>query len=228
MNEHNKQTPQSDDADGTQPKSVKDKVIAAKEYAQEQTKKGVNDAKAAFDAAGGVDGLKDKAKGFAASIRLGFVPDANSVGPKRHMSRFANLWRSGMHGKIALSAAGVMSILILLSLVPSGQSSRGGEAQAQSQTGSATPANQFVDDFEASLPEQLRPLYRQQLAEINKMPEGFSRNVMIEQLRGRLREQLSPRPQLICRKCSQPYSPPPPGIISQAMHCSRGGMHEPR
>jgi hypothetical protein len=254
MKENDRPHHNKDESNATQKKSAREILIAAKDYAQEHTRKGLDDANAAFQAAGGVNGIKEKAKSFASSIRQGFVPDANRVGPERQLSRFANLWRSGMPGKISLSAAGVISAFLLLSMVTGGRNDSEHSSRETPKT-SPVPQNTLQprnpDSSTASAPQQrtspptrpattsatrqtadgeasLQQLYREQMRQVEAMEDGLGKEVMREHVQNMFGEFSAPPPQFTCRKCGERYSPPPTGIISQEMHCSHGGQHEPR
>lgn len=53
----------------------------------------------------GLDKLKEKAGGIASEIKANFKADEGAEGAQKAKSMFANLWKSGITGKIAIVVA---------------------------------------------------------------------------------------------------------------------------
>lgn len=53
----------------------------------------------------GLDKLKEKAGGIASEIKANFKADEGAEGAQKAKSIFANLWKSGLTGKVAIVVA---------------------------------------------------------------------------------------------------------------------------
>lgn len=56
----------------------------------------------------GLDNLKDKAQGIASEIKANFKADEGTEGTQKAKSMFANLWKSGITGKVAIVIAAIV------------------------------------------------------------------------------------------------------------------------
>ena len=56
----------------------------------------------------GLDQLKEKAGGIASEIKDNFKADEGAEGAQKAKSMFANLWKSGITGKVAIVVAAIV------------------------------------------------------------------------------------------------------------------------
>ena len=56
----------------------------------------------------GLDKLKEKAGGIASEIKDNFKADEGTEGAQKAKSMFANLWKSGVTGKVAIVVAAIV------------------------------------------------------------------------------------------------------------------------
>ena len=59
-------------------------------------------------AQGGIDNLKGKAQDIASEIKANFKADEGTEGTEKAKSMFANLWKSGITGKVAIVIAAIV------------------------------------------------------------------------------------------------------------------------
>ena len=61
----------------------------------------------------GLDKLKEKAGGIASEIKDNFKADEGTEGAAKAKSMFANLWKSGITGKVAIIVAAIVLYMIV-------------------------------------------------------------------------------------------------------------------
>ena len=90
-----------------------EKIEEAKRRASQvknKAKQTVGNAKQKFEDAGGVENIKQQGAAFVDNVRNGFKPSAGESGFKAVLSRFKNLWFSGMSGKVVEITAAILII----------------------------------------------------------------------------------------------------------------------
>jgi hypothetical protein len=76
--------------------------------AQNIANQGAEIAKRKWKEVGGAEGVKQKAKTYAETVKKGFVPDEGAKGVGQVTSRFRNLWSGSKYGKITIIAVSLI------------------------------------------------------------------------------------------------------------------------
>lgn len=155
---------------------------------------------------------------FIQKCREGFVSTQGKSGLASFGSRFTNLWRSGVHGKLALCMCVVLLVWYF---------GKSNHSKMESPDAMASQSNQVAPVQPKSLRGKIQEdpmatlIMSEEDYELLESPEVQWWLQQHENWEQR-------NPPLVCRKCSTTYQTPMPGIISYSMQCSAGGEHVPR